>query len=171
MNDVFLIKSGFFEKAAPVIKKHLGDVGGMTVAVKCHMGEYGNIYHIRPAIVGRVVGILKGMGARTFVFDTLPKYKGSRDTTEKYMETAKRNGFTEEVVGCGIDILDDFETIKTENLDAEIPKKLLKADAMVVVSHGKGHWHCAGFGGAIKNIGMGCARPAAKKKMGAGARP
>jgi len=165
MSKVLLIKKGFFEKIEPIMKRRLKDIKGKKVAVKVHMGEYGNIYHIRPAVLGRVVEIIKDMGGKPFVFDTLAKYRGSRDTVKKYQETARKNGFTQESIGCPIMILDKMKTFRSKNFELEMPEYAMDSDVLVVVSHGKGHAHCAGFGGAIKNIGMGMISPKSKGEM------
>jgi uncharacterized Fe-S center protein len=81
-------------------------------------------------------------------------YPGGRNTVEKYEKTAAEHGFTEEKIGCPIVISNEFETIKTEHLNVEVCKPLIKADGLLVLSHVKGHM-CSGFGGAIKNLGMG----------------
>jgi uncharacterized Fe-S center protein len=81
-------------------------------------------------------------------------YEGSRDTPEKYLKTSEENGFSEKTIGCPIIISNEFEHAKTPHLNTEICKELIKADAVLVLSHVKGHL-CCGFGGAIKNLGMG----------------
>ncbi|MBI5060884.1 MAG: DUF362 domain-containing protein [Candidatus Aenigmarchaeota archaeon] len=168
MAKVFLIKDGFFEKIWPMMKRRFTNKDGRSllkgkkVAVKVHMGEYGNLYHIRPAVVGRVVEFVKEMGGKPFVFDTLAKYTGSRDIVEKYQDTARKNGFTEESIGCPVLILDEMETFKSKSLSLEMPSYVMGSDALIVISHGKGHAHCAGYGGAIKNIGMGMISPKSK---------
>ncbi len=164
MSKVYLIKDGFFKKIEPIMKKRFRSISG-KVAVKTHMGEYGNLYHIRPAVVGRVVEIAKELGGRPFVFDTPAMYNGSRNTAKKYIDTARKNGFTQESMGCPVLILDKMKAFKTKNFDMEMPEQAMDADVLIVLSHGKGHAHCAGFGGAIKNIGMGMISPKSKEEM------
>jgi hypothetical protein len=65
------------------------------VAIKLHMGEYGNVHYIRPPIAGKLAQILKELGNSPFLFDTPTYYAGSRDTPAKYLETARKNGFFE----------------------------------------------------------------------------
>ncbi len=134
------------------------------VGIKIHMGEHGNLYHIRPQIVGEIVEALKRNSLEPFVFDTIPKYPGSRDSIEKYLDTAKRNGFTEETIGCPIIISDKFEKVKTNHLEIEVAKECFVPN-LLVLSHAKGHIHCAGFGGAIKNMGMGFVSKSSKKEI------
>ena len=128
---------------------------GSHIAVKTHLGEYGNLYHVRPQIIGRVVEELKNNKLKPFVYDTIVKYPGSRDTKEKYQETARRHGFTQETLGCPVVISDQVYNVKTPKLKVGVADCLKNIKYHVVVSHAKGHIS-AGFGGAIKNMGMGC---------------
>jgi len=121
------------------------------VAVKVHMGELGNVTHVRPVFVRRVVDKIKELGGEPFVIDTPAIYKGDRDTAGKYLKTAAVNGFTKESMGAEV-VIDDTETLIN---GVGISKKIMDSDALFVVSHGKGHG-MSGFGGAIKNVGMGC---------------
>ncbi|MFU8796626.1 MAG: DUF362 domain-containing protein [Dehalococcoidia bacterium] len=140
---------------------------GDSVAVKTHMGEYGNTGHLRPPIVRRVCDLVKEAGGRPFVTDTTTLYPGRRFTATQHLATAAFNGFTEESLGVPIIIADGeqgydgvcvdipgrmtecpFDTVK-------VARKILDADSMIVLSHVKGHF-LAGFGGAIKNLAMGC---------------
>lgn len=136
------------------------------VAVKLHMGEYGNLHYIRPTIVRQFVDILKNLGNTPFLFDTPTLYSGSRDTPSKYIDTARRNGFCSEVIGCPIIISDGASEIATKGAlgSIKVAKALCKADGILILSHGKGHPDL-GFGGAIKNIAMGCVAKKTKKDL------
>lgn len=123
--------------------------------VKAHMGEYGNLYHIRPQIVGRVVEELKANGLEPFVYDTTVKYSGQRDTKEKYLNTARRNGFTAETMGCPVIISDKTYEVQAKSFKIGVADCLQDIKYHVVISRAKGHLS-SGFGGAIKNLGMGC---------------
>ena len=79
---------------------------GDSVAVKLHMGELGNVTYIRPALVRKVVDLVKKRGAVPFVTDTVSLYPGSRDTKSKYLSTAAYNGFVKESVGARVVIAD-----------------------------------------------------------------
>lgn len=140
--------------------------GNKQIAVKLHMGEYGNLHYLRPPIVGRVVEVLKGKGARPFLLDTPVLYGGPRGTAAGYLDAARKNGFTPETIGCPIYIDDQYVTLaSTLKIGSiEVPAKLLEADGMLVLTHFKGHPEAA-FGGSIKNLGMGCVSPATKGKM------
>jgi len=142
----------------------LSNVG--RVAVKLHMGEFGNLHYVRPPLVGRLVEVLQGLGNEVFLFDTPTLYDGSRCTVEGYIGTARRNGFTKEVIGCPIVISDESEQVKTDGVLGRInvANPLLNADAIIVLSHGKGHPNLA-FGGAIKNLAMGATNKQTKREL------
>jgi len=137
------------------------------VAIKVHMGELGNVTHIRPGIVREIVKFVKAAGGQPFVTDTTTLYPHARWTAMKYLQTAAANGFTGESMGAPIIIADGLlgydgtkrpVSRRVEGCDlgeVEVAQSIAEADAMVVVSHAKGHI-IAGFGGAIKNVGMGC---------------
>ena len=140
---------------------------GDSVAVKCHMGEWYNSAYLRPILVRVVVDRVKEHGGIPFVTDTTtaPYYfYGSRSTAQFHLETAAANGFTAESMGCPIVISDG--TYGTEDIRVEIPDGILlkegymakgvaDADAMIVVSHFKGHGSGV-YGGSIKNVAIGC---------------
>ncbi len=137
------------------------------VAVKAHMGELGNVTYVRPGIVKKIVELVKTAGGRPFVTDTTTLYPQSRWTAVGYLQTAATNGFTGESMGApviiadgllGYDITKKPVSRKVDGCnfdDVEVAQSIAESDAMVVVSHTKGH-ELSGFGGAIKNVGMGC---------------
>jgi uncharacterized protein len=134
------------------------------VAVKLHFGELGNTAYIRPVFLRKVVDDLKEMGAVPFLTDANTLYAGTRSDAVHHMETAVRNGFAYSVVNAPLIIADGLKG-KTEvavAIDGKrfkevyIAAEIARADAFVSMAHFKGH-ELAGFGGAIKNTGMGCA--------------
>jgi len=146
-----------------------------SVAVKLHMGELGNITYIRPAFVRRVVDLVKGVGGRPFVTDTTALYPGSRDSESKYLSTAAFNGFVEQSVGAPVVIADgdgyEGVTVKLSTVvqgcgltEVKVGLKVYQADFLLVVSHFKGHM-LTGFGGAVKNLGMGCVTKESKREQ------
>tara|TARA_B100001971_G_C18157085_1_gene519188 strand:- start:108 stop:1103 length:996 start_codon:yes stop_codon:yes gene_type:complete len=143
---------------------------GDKVAVKLHMGEKGNKFYLKPRFVKIVVDVLKGLNLRPFLFDSLVIYPGGRDSVDKYYKTAIEHGFTEEKTGCPIVVSDDFIVVKTEHLDVEVCKELVDADGLLVLTHVKGH-SCSGFGGAIKNLGMGGVSVKTKREIHSFAKP
>jgi uncharacterized Fe-S center protein len=146
--------------------------GGEPVAVKLHMGELGNIRHIRPVFVRKVVDIIIKKGGKPFLFDTVANYPGGRDTKAKYLDTAARNGFVEASVNAPVVIADDADELQTipiknpiegcELKEIKVSSLLLKPSLLVVLSHVKGH-ELTGFGGALKNLGMGCVSSETKR--------
>ncbi len=145
-----------FDKLEETFKEEINGVfsAGDSVAVKLHMGEIKNPYYLSPEIVRKIVDVLKGYEVKPFLVDTTVLYKSERDTVEKYLKTAETHGFTEEKIGCPIVISDTGIDVKAKDLTVEVSKEIAEADGMLVLSHVKGHV-CYGFGGAIKNLGMG----------------
>lgn len=137
---------------------------GGRIAVKLHMGEKHNPYFLKPERIKKMVDALLKLGLKPFLFDSVVLYKGARDTVEKYIKTAESHGFTEKSMGCPIAISETGVDVKTEDLVIHVCKELSEADGMLVVSHVKGHC-CYGFGGAIKNLGMGGVTPASKNDI------
>ena len=148
---------------------------GGTVAVKLHMGEVGNITYIRPAFVRRVVDLVKKVGGKPFVTDTTALYPGGRDTEDKYLSTAAFNGFVESGLGAPVVIADgdgyEGVPVPVENIvegceirEVEVATKIYEASFLLVLSHVKGHM-LAGFGGAIKNLAMGCVTKKSKSEQ------
>ena len=148
------------------------------VAVKVHFGERGNTGFVSPIFVRRVVGKIKEAGGRPFVTDANTLYKGSRGNAVSHIETALQNGFSYTTVEAPIIISDglnghDYQEIKVNgkhHKSVKISSAAASADALVVISHFKGH-EMAGFGGALKNIGMGLGSPGAKQVMHSDAKP
>ena len=140
---------------------------GDSVAIKCHMGEWNNSGYLRPILIRVIVDKVKEYGGRPFVTDTTtaPYYfYGGRNTADMYMETAARNGFTAETVGCPIIIADGMYGTDDVRLDisdgmllkeAYMAEGIANADSMIVVSHFKGHGSGV-YGGGIKNVAIGC---------------
>jgi hypothetical protein len=140
---------------------------GDLVTIKAHMGELGNVTHVRPGIVREVVGAVKTAGGRPFVTDTTTLYPEARWTAMESLQTAAANGFTGESMGAPVIIADGLlgydctrrpVSKRVDGCDfdeVEVAQSIAESDAMVVVSHAKGH-ESAGLGGAIKNLGMGC---------------
>lgn len=134
------------------------------VAVKVHFGEKGNHAFVRPVFVRRVVEDIKSCGGRPFLTDSSTLYPGERKEGVSALTNAIENGFAYAVVGAPLIMCDglrgqtavsveiDGHLLKTVSIGAEI----VEADALVAVSHFKCH-ELTGFGGALKNIGMGCA--------------
>jgi uncharacterized Fe-S center protein len=124
------------------------------IAIKLHMGEKGNKYFLKPEYARDVVGVMKELGLKPFLFDSTVDYHGSRQTVHDHLDTAKEHGFTEEVIGCPVVVSEEFVEVQTDHLKAQVCRPLADADGMFVLTHVKGH-PCSGFGASIKNLGMG----------------
>jgi len=134
------------------------------VAIKLHFGERGNTAYLRPVFLRVVADKVKSLGARPFLTDTNTLYAGSRSDSVSHLTTAVENGFDYSCVGCPVVIAGGLRgqsgtkvPISGEVLkEVHVAGEILEADALIVVSHFKGH-ELSGFGGALKNMGMGCA--------------
>lgn len=136
---------------------------GDYVAVKTHIGEAGNPNYISAAAVGAVVKKIKEKGGIPFITDTTTLYRHMRYDAVKHIDTALKHGFTSYAVGAPFIPADGlgFEEgvkLKSNGILSEIYMASILAQCafLVVLSHTKGH-PLSAFGGAIKNIGMGCA--------------
>jgi hypothetical protein len=134
-------------------------------AIKVHFGERGNCAYLRPVFLRVIADHLRASGARPFLTDTNTLYTGSRSNSVTHMETAVLNGFDYAVAGCPVVIADGLRgaagvrvAVPAGGVLAEvsIAREIADADALIVATHFKGHELC-GFGGALKNMGMGCA--------------
>jgi uncharacterized Fe-S center protein len=161
-----------YKENLPAKLKRLVAVAGLSdkiaprdlTAVKVHFGELGNTAFVRPVLIRPIVAALQDLGAKPFLTDANTLYAGTRGDAADHLATAVANGFAYSVLGVPLIIADglrgggqtavavDGRRFKEVYIAAEIAA----ADAMVVVSHFKGH-ELAGFGGALKNLGMGCA--------------
>ena len=147
------------------------DMDGKFVAVKMHFGELGNLSFLRPNYARAIVDVVKELGGVPFLTDCNTLYPGSRKNAIEHLYCAWENGFTPMTVGCpviigdGLKGTDDIEVPVEggEYIDkAMIGRAVMDADIFISLSHYKGH-ETTGFGGAIKNIGMGCGSRAGKK--------
>ena len=134
------------------------------MAVKLHFGEKGNTSFIRPIYVRQVVDALWENGGRPFLTDANTVYVGTRSQAVSHLTTAIENGFAFAVVKAPLVIADGL----TGKAEVEVPIKkrhfksvflaeaIMEAEGLVTLSHFKCH-ELSGFGGALKNLGMGCA--------------
>lgn len=173
---------GLPTKLQKMVKKAgIGDIDmdGKFVAIKMHFGELGNISYLRPNYARAVVDLVKSMGGKPFLTDCNTMYPGSRKNALEHLECAWQNGFTPLTVGCpiligdGLKGTDDIE-VPIENGEyveaAKIGRAVMDADVFISLTHFKGH-EMTGFGGTIKNIGMGCGSRAGKKEQHSSGKP
>lgn len=152
------------------------DMDGKFVAIKTHFGELGNLSFLRPNYARAVVDVVKSLGGKPFLTDCNTLYPGFRKNALEHLECAWQNGFTPLTVGCPIIIADGLKG--TDDIDvpvtggeyvknAHIGRAVMDADIIISLSHFKGHEE-TGFGGALKNLGMGCGSRAGKKDQHCG---
>ena len=155
------------------------DMDGKFVAIKMHFGELGNLGFLRPNYARAVADVVKSLGGKPFLTDCNTLYPGSRKNALEHLYCAWENGFTPMTVGCpiligdGLKGTDDVE-VPVEGGEyvtaAKIGRAVMDADIFISLSHFKGH-ETTGFGGAIKNIGMGCGSRAGKKEQHSNGKP
>ena len=149
------------------------DLEGKFAAIKLHFGELGNISYLRPNYARAVVDLVKELGGKPFLTDCNTMYPGSRKNALEHLECAWQNGFTPLTVGCPILIGDGLKGTDDVNVpvrggeyvkEAKIGRAIMDADVFISLTHFKGH-EMTGFGGTIKNIGMGCGSRAGKTEQ------
>ena len=140
---------------------------GDLVAIKLHVGELGNPYYVQPFFVHEIVRRVKELGGKPFLTDSNTYYMAQRHNAYDHMITALMNGFNMApfIVADGLKS-ENFQTVKTKGIlsEIEVSGAIAQADSMIVVSHCKGH-ELSGFGGAIKNLSMGCTPHAGKLRQ------
>lgn len=146
------------------------DMENKFVAIKMHFGELGNIAYLRPNYAKAVADLVKECGGMPFLTDCNTLYPGSRKNALEHLDCAQINGFNEITTGCHVIIgdglrgTDDVEVpvVGGEYCEtAYIGRAIMDADVFISLNHFKGH-EATGFGGALKNIGMGCGSRAGK---------
>lgn len=154
------------------------DFENKYVAVKMHFGEPGNLAYLRPNYARTVVDLVKQLGGKPFLTDCNTLYIGGRKNALDHLEAAYQNGFNPYNLGCHLLIADGLKG--TDDVEvpvngdyvkaAKIGRALMDADIVISLSHFKGHG-AAGFGGAIKNLGMGSGSRAGKMEMHSAGKP
>lgn len=139
------------------------DFDGKFTAIKMHFGELGNLAYLRPNYAKAVADLVKEYGGKPFLTDCNTLYPGSRKNALDHLYNAEVNGFNSMTTGCYVIIADglkgtDEAVVPIPNgeycKDAYIGRALYDADIIISLNHFKGH-EMTGFGGAIKNLGMG----------------
>ena len=146
------------------------DMDGKFVAIKMNFGELGNLGFLRPNYARAVVDVVKELGGKPFLTDCNTMYPGSRKNALEHLYCAWENGFTPLTVGCPVIIGDGLKGTDDIGVpvaggeyvkEARIGRAIMDADIFISLTHFKGH-ETTGFGGTIKNIGMGCGSRAGK---------
>lgn len=155
------------------------DMDNKFAAIKMHFGEMGNLSFLRPNYAKAVADVVKELGGHPFLTDCNTLYPGSRKNALEHLYCAWENGFTPMTVGCPVligDGLKGTDDIEVPVAGGEYIKKakighaIMDADVFISLTHFKGH-EMTGFGGAIKNIGMGCGSRAGKKEQHSNGKP
>jgi len=134
-------------------------------AVKVHFGEQGNTAFIRPVYIRKIIRAIRKAGASPFLTDANTLYVGTRSDAVSHIKTAVNNGFSySSMDGAPLIIADGLfgksetrvQVDLTHNKEVYIGSEIVNANALISVAHFKGH-ELSGFGGTLKNLGMGCA--------------
>ncbi|CAN2039992.1 4Fe-4S ferredoxin [Candidatus Magnetomoraceae bacterium gMMP-15] len=133
-------------------------------AIKLHFGELGNAAFIRPIFLRRIVESVRELKGKPFLTDANTLYAGTRSDTPTHLTTAIHNGFSYAVIDAPLVIADGLRG-KSETAipingkyfkEVYIANEIVEADVLLGIAHFKGH-ELTGFGGCLKNLGMGCA--------------
>lgn len=148
-------------------------------AIKIHFGEPGNLAYLRPNYAKVVVDMVKERGGKAYLTDCNTLYVGGRKNALDHMDSAYENGFNPFQTGCHVIIADGLKG----NDEAEVPveggefvekakigRAIMDADVFITLTHFKGH-SSTGFGGTLKNIGMGSGSRAGKMEMHSSGKP
>ncbi|OFY68015.1 MAG: 4Fe-4S ferredoxin [Bacteroidetes bacterium RBG_13_43_22] len=147
-------------------------------AIKIHFGEPGNLAYLRPNYAAHLVKMLKSREAIPFLTDCNTLYYGRRSNAPSHLEAAFENGYNPLATDCPVIIADGIKGTEYReisiNLDlcktAKIGSAIADADIIITMNHFKGH-ELTGFGGALKNLGMGCASVGGKLFLHSGSSP
>lgn len=186
VSKVYFVSSRATQHASPIerFQKLMETIGlgvfreNASVALKLHFGEKGSTGYIHPSYLRCLVDLLKKRKCMPFLTDTNTLYKGPRSNGVQHYELAIQNGFSYSVIQAPVIIADGVKSTCVAELLAgpkyfksvKIGKAIVEADALISVNHFKGHL-LTGFGGAIKNLSMGCGSRATKQRMHADMRP
>lgn len=149
------------------------------VAIKVHFGEPGNLAYLRPNYAKTIVDLVKERGGKPFLTDCNTLYVGGRKNALDHLDSAYLNGFSPFSTGCHVLIADglkgtDEVLVPVEGgqhvKEAKIGRAIMDADIVISLNHFKGH-ELTGFGGALKNIGMGSGSRAGKMEMHSAGKP
>jgi uncharacterized Fe-S center protein len=142
-------------------------------AIKLHFGEPGNLSFLRPNFSKTVADRIRALGGQPFLTDCNTLYVGRRKNALAHLDAAYENGYSPLSTGCQVIIADGLKG--TDDIEvpiaggivlrsARIGRAVMDADIVISLNHFKGH-ELTGFGGAIKNVGMGCGSRAGKMIM------
>lgn len=175
IGDSLLDKMDRLVRAAGITEM---DMEKKFVAVKMHFGEFGNLAFLRPNFAKVIADIVKEGGGMPFLTDSNTLYVGRRKHALEHMDTANLNGFSPMSTGCQIIIADGIKG--TDDVEvpidgqyvkwAKIGRAIVDSDIIISLNHFKCH-ELTGFGGALKNLAMGCASRRGKMEMHSAGKP
>ena len=155
------------------------DFNNKYVAIKLHFEEYGNLSFLRHQYAKALADLIKELGGKPFLTDCNTLYVGCRKDALEHLDTAYANGFFPFATGCQVLIADGLKGTDEAYVpvaggeyikEAKIGRAIMDADIIISLNHFKGH-ELAGFGGALKNLGMGCGSRAGKMEMHSSGKP
>lgn len=154
------------------------DFKDQFVAIKIHFGEPGNMAFIRPNYAARLATLIRELGGKPFLTDCNTLYSGRRSNAVDHLQSAMENGFNPISAKCDVIIADGLKGTECREIEIDgeyckapkIGSAIADADIIISMNHFKGHEQ-AGFGGALKNLGMGCASVAGKMELHASSQP
>ena len=155
----------FLLKLKDELKNVLGSC--KKIAIKIHFGEPGNDFAFNPEHIKPIIDLLKELKISYFLYDSSVAYGGERGNPESHIKYAIKKGWGK--LG-EIKTDDDFFLVNGRKMNYEVSKSLIEADGVLVITHFKGHV-CCGFGGAIKNLGMGALTKKTKSAIHHGGEP
>ena len=154
------------------------DFDGKFTAIKIHFGEPGNMAYIRPNYAARVVDVIRSLGGKPFLTDSNTLYSGGRSNAVDHIDAAMENGFNR--IGAHADVIiadglkgTDYREVPCGGKYCPSPKigaAIADADVIISMNHFKGHEQ-SGFGGALKNLGMGSASVGGKLELHSSSQP
>jgi len=151
---------------------------GANVAIKIHFGEDGSTGYVHPTYARVISDMLRQRKCIPFLTDTNTLYRGQRSNGIKHIELAIKNGFSYATTQTPVVIADGIKSQAVAELPSgpkyfdtvKVGRAIVEADAMISMNHFKGHL-VTSFGGAIKNLSMGCGSRATKQRMHADMKP
>lgn len=155
------------------------DFKNQFTAIKMHLGEPGNLAYLRPNYAKTAADMVKSLGGLPFLTDCNTLYAGRRKNALEHLDAAYENGFNPFCTGCHVIIADGLKgtdeaivPVRGGELvkEAKIGRAIADADVIISLTHFKGH-ECTGFGGVIKNLGMGSGSRAGKMEMHCDGKP
>ncbi|MCI2057823.1 MAG: DUF362 domain-containing protein [Oscillibacter sp.] len=148
-------------------------------AIKMHFGEPGNLAYLRPNWARTVADFVRERGGKPFLTDCNTLYIGGRKNALDHLDSAYINGFNPIATGCQVLIADGLKGTDEALVpvaggeyvkEAKIGQAIMDADIFISLTHFKGH-EATGFGGTLKNIGMGCGSRAGKMEQHSAGKP